>query len=112
MLAAIGIVVDIIVHAGIFGFDCNLADGFLDGKLPASAGAHAAVIDGMNTGCVGIHKVLVAVGGVEVAGNTKGEGIAGGGYHGVGEGQLGGVVADVTSTSPTGGDVLVGVVFF
>ena len=84
MLASVGIVVDIIFAAGVFRFNCNLADGFLNGKLPASTGTHAGVVDGMDTGGVGIHEIPVAVGRIEVAGDAKGQGSAAGGDYGVG----------------------------
>ena len=64
----------------------------------------------MDTGNIGIRKIVIPVGGVVVGGDAERHGIAGGGNQGVGQSQLRGIVADVPGTCPACGDGLVSVV--
>ena len=64
----------------------------------------------MDTGNIGIRKIVIPVGGVVVGGDAERHGIAGGGNQGVGQSQLRGIVADVPGTCPACGDGLVSIV--
>ncbi len=64
VFAAIRVIIDIVFDAGVLGFHRNLPDGFLDGQLQPAPHFMPEVIDRMDTGNIGIRKIVIPVGGV------------------------------------------------
>ena len=98
MLAAIGILIDIVSGRGVLRGDRNGADRLLNGGFPAGAADHAAIVHGVNAGIFVVVKKHIPVGGIVVHGQAEGDGGAVGVGDGIGDGQLRGEVPQVTGT--------------